>query len=112
MTPPPSDPRPPPGAGLSPEARRQLRARAQALRLGATCTALLGGVGCYIFLVEHGSSPVLAFVVGLVFAVLGRAALSALAAEWLITVARRQDAASRTREGERDGGPPAARRTR
>jgi hypothetical protein len=111
VTPPPSEPRPPPGAALSPEGRRQLRARAQALRLGATCTALLGGVGCYIFLVERGSSPVLAFVVGLVFTVLGRAALSALAAEWLITVARRQDA-SRTREGERNGGPPAERRTR
>ena len=108
MTPQPSDPRPPPGAGLSPEARQQLRARAQALRLGATCTALLGGVGCYIFLVEHGSSPVLAFVVGLVFAVLGRAALSALAAEWLLTVARRQDA-SRTGERERNGGPPTER---
>jgi hypothetical protein len=111
VTPQPSDPRPPSDAGLSPEARRQLRTRAQALRLGATCTALLGGVGCYIFLVEHGSSPVLAFVVGLVFAVLGRAALSALAAEWLLTVARRRDA-SRTRDGERNGGPPAERRTR
>ncbi len=107
----PSDqpPPPPPGAGLSPEARRQLRARAQALRLGATCTALLGGVGCYIFLVEHGISPVLAFVVGLVFAVLGRAALSALAAEWLLTVARRQDA---SRTHEHNGGPSAERRRR
>ena len=53
----------------------------------------------------------LAFVVGLVFAVLGRAALSALAAEWLLNVARRQDA-SRTRDGERNGGPPAERRPR
>ena len=72
-----------------------LAARMRSLRLGATCCAVLGGVACYMLLAHLGVQGLVAGIVGLVFALLGRMALVSLAAEWLVAAARR-DAAARS----------------
>jgi hypothetical protein len=70
-----------------------LQTRIQALRLGATCCAVLGGVACYALLVHFGLTSLLAGIIGLVFALLGRMALLSLAMDWLHAAARRSAAA-------------------
>ena len=88
----PSPPSQPAPGALPEETRRLLRARLQALRLGATCCAALGGVACYALLVNLGLPGLAAGVLGLLFALLGRMALVSLAAEWLVAAARRSAA--------------------
>ena len=65
--------------------RRQVRA----LRTGVTATALLGGVACYIFLSQWGVTPLIAGIIGLVFALLGRVALASLAVDFVLRSAPR-----------------------
>jgi hypothetical protein len=92
MPPPRPEPEQAAHGALPEETQRLLRARMQALRLGATCCAALGGVACYALLVNLGLPGLVAGVAGLVFAVLGRMALVSLAAEWLVAAARRSAA--------------------
>lgn len=70
----------PPNADL----RRQLRG----LRTGITLTALLGGLALSIFLSSLGWPGLLAGIVGLVFALLGRVAMVALVRDWLLHASR------------------------
>jgi hypothetical protein len=78
---------------LPPQTQRMLQTRIQALRLGATCCAVLGGVACYTLLVHLGLASLLAGIIGLIFALLGRMALLSLAIDWLQAAARRSAAA-------------------
>jgi hypothetical protein len=78
-----------PGRGGGPdgerEARlRQMRARAPMVRAGVTSFALLGGISCYVLLLQFQlvSQPV-ALVIGLVFALLVRVAAGSLTRDWL-----------------------------
>lgn len=67
------------------EARvRQMRARVQMVRAGVTSFALLGGISCYVLLLQFRlvAQPV-ALVIGLVFALLVRVAAGSLARDWL-----------------------------
>lgn len=80
----------PSGAGQS-EAQERIRRRRQvrALRTGVTITALLGGLACYIFLTQWGVAPILAGVIGLVFALLGRVAIASLLVDFVLRSATR-----------------------
>ena len=74
------------------EARRarQFTRTMLALRLGATVFGVLAGVACYLALDEFtsiGLAP--AFIIGLVFALLTRAAAASLAHDWLLRSAHR-----------------------
>ena len=61
-----------------------------ALRLGATLFGVLAGVACYIALDQFTSIGMgSAFIIGLIFALLTRAAAASLAHDWLIRAARR-----------------------
>lgn len=67
------------------EARlRQARGRIQMVRAGVTSFALLGGISCYVLLLQFRlvTQPV-ALVIGLVFALLVRIAAGSLARDWL-----------------------------
>lgn len=75
------------------EARlRQMRSRVQMVRAGVTSFALLGGISCYVLLLQFRlvSQPV-ALVIGLVFALLVRVAAGSLAREWLQAQVTRQE---------------------
>lgn len=80
-----------PGGGRE-TSQRQIRARLQMVRTGVTTFALLGGVSCYVLLLEFRlvTQPV-AFVIGLVFALLVRVAAGSLARDWLHLQRSRRD---------------------
>lgn len=87
------------GADGEREARlRQLRGRAQMVRTGVTSFALLGGISCYVLLLEfHLVSQQVALVIGLVFALLVRVAAGSLARDWLQQqIARHEGDSTRT----------------
>lgn len=69
--------------------RAHLRRQVRALRTGVTFTALLGGVACYIFLTQFGVPSLLAGIIGLVFALLGRVAIASLAVDFVLRSATR-----------------------
>jgi hypothetical protein len=70
----------------TPALQRQLRG----LRTGITLTALLGGLALYIFLGHLGLPGLLAGILGLVFALLGRVAMVSLLRDWLLHTSRDQ----------------------
>lgn len=69
--------------------RAHLRRQVRALRTGVTFTALLGGVACYLFLTQFGVPSLLAGIIGLVFAILGRIAIASLAVDFVLRSATR-----------------------
>ncbi|MBF6590153.1 MAG: hypothetical protein IVW57_06425 [Ktedonobacterales bacterium] len=73
-------------------AERHLRTSLAALRLGATSAAILGGVGCSLWLAQLGVPTPLAGGIGLLFALIGRAAMASLGYEWLVRSAERHRA--------------------
>lgn len=80
---------PSPEAGHEATAHVRLRRQVRALRTGVTVTALLGGLACYIFLAQWGVAPLIAGIIGLVFALLGRVALASLAVDFVLRSATR-----------------------
>lgn len=78
-----------PGRRSGPDEERearvpQLRARVPMVRAGVTSFALLGGISCYVLLLQfHLVSQPVALVIGLVFALLVRVAAGSLARDWL-----------------------------
>lgn len=98
-------PRPGPAAEATDHTR--LRRQVRALRTGVTATALLGGLACYIFLTQWGVAPLIAGVIGLIFALLGRVALASLAVDVVLRSATRNaDGAPPTRGASRGQPPP------
>lgn len=100
-----------PGASHTEAANRtRLRRQVRALRTGVTATALLGGLACYIFLMQWGMSPLVAGIIGLVFALLGRVALASLAVDLVLHRAPRDaNRVPPSRGGEPPVTPPGAR---
>ncbi len=87
--------------------QRQVRARLQMVRTGVTTFALLGGVSCYVLLMEfHLVTQPVAFVIGLVFALLVRVAAGSLARDWLRLQLSRRDG-----DGGNTGGTDSTRRS-
>lgn len=81
---------PSPGTGQSETQERTQRHRqVRALRTGVTITALLGGLACYIFLTQWGVAPILAGIIGLIFALLGRVAIASLVVDFVLRSATR-----------------------
>lgn len=77
--------------------QRQMRARIQMVRTGVTSFALLGGISCYVLLLQFRlvAQPV-ALVIGLVFALLVRVAAGSLARDWMQAHLRPRDGDSRS----------------
>jgi hypothetical protein len=76
----------------------------RALRAGITSFAVLGGIACYVLLAEFGVPQVIAGVVGLIFALLTRLAVTTLVRDWL------RSAAVRNQSSTRDSGHVASHR--
>lgn len=70
----------------------------QMVRTGVTSFALVGGISCYVLLMQfHLVTQPVAVVIGLVFALLVRIAAGSLARDWLQQqLARRDGEATRT----------------
>lgn len=74
----------------SDEHARALGATMAALRTAATITGAFGGLACYMLLTHAGVAPVVAVIAGLVFALMGRLAMTSLGREWVLHMAARQ----------------------
>ncbi len=87
--------------------QRQVRVRLQMVRTGVTTFATLGGIACYVLLLEFRlvTQPV-AFVIGLVFALLVRVAAGSLARDWM-----RAQLSRREGDGGSTSGTDATRRS-
>lgn len=71
---------------------RQMRSRVQMVRAGVTSFALLGGISCYVLLLEfHLVTQPVALGIGLLFALLVRVAAGSLARDWLQQQRMRQE---------------------
>jgi hypothetical protein len=94
------------GGGRGQDSARDTRLR-QMVRTGVTSFALLGGISCYVLLLQFRlvTQPV-AVVIGLVFALLVRIAAGSLARDWL-----QQQLARRDGETPRTNGVDSTRRS-
>lgn len=74
----------------------QVRRALSALSLGALSVAVIGGLACYAVLLGWGVPGWLAAGIGLVFALLARAAMVGLGRDWLLAQARMHGDRART----------------